>query len=95
MDCERFAKVFLELADAMKDRQVKLVYGGGDWGLMGATARAVIANGGSVHGVVPEFMKVSAGEFHGETVFVETMAERKAQLAEAVIHAFSITRISH
>lgn len=78
----------------MKERQVKLVYGGGDWGLMGATARAVISNGGSVLGIVPTFMKVSAGEYHGETVFVETMAERKIQLAEAVIHAFSFTRIN-
>lgn len=73
----------------MKERQIGLVYGGGDWGLMGATARAVKANGGSVLGVLPEFMKISAGEYHGETVFVETMAERKTKLAESVIHAFS------
>jgi uncharacterized protein (TIGR00730 family) len=32
---------------------VRLVYGGGDVGLMGATARAVIENGGQVTGIIP------------------------------------------
>ena len=36
---------------------VRLVYGGGDVGLMGATARAVIDHGGSVTGIIPKFLQ--------------------------------------
>src|SRR5512132_2486171 len=35
---------------------VRLVYGGGSLGLMGALARSVIENGGEVTGVIPEFL---------------------------------------
>jgi uncharacterized protein (TIGR00730 family) len=35
---------------------IRLIYGGGDVGLMGAVARAVIDNGGSVTGIIPTFL---------------------------------------
>ena len=34
-----------------------LVYGGGDNGLMGVVARATLASGGRVSGIIPEFLK--------------------------------------
>jgi uncharacterized protein (TIGR00730 family) len=36
---------------------MRLVYGGGSNGLMGAVARSVLENGGSVTGIIPEFLK--------------------------------------
>src|SRR5207237_4318943 len=37
--------------------QIRLVYGGGDVGLMGTVARSVIAHGGSVTGIIPKFLQ--------------------------------------
>ena len=36
---------------------VRLVYGGGKGGLMGAVARAVLENGGFVTGIIPDFLR--------------------------------------
>jgi uncharacterized protein (TIGR00730 family) len=36
---------------------LKLVYGGGNVGLMGEVARAALAAGGEVHGVIPSFLQ--------------------------------------
>lgn len=44
------------LGAAMAKAGIRLVYGGGSIGLMGAVARAVIGNGGSVTGIIPEFL---------------------------------------
>ena len=38
-------------------RGIGLVYGGGNVGLMGTIARAVLDHGGHVCGVIPEFLK--------------------------------------
>ncbi len=44
------------LANAMADRNIALVYGGGTVGLMGEVARTLVARSGpyAVHGVIPE-----------------------------------------
>ena len=64
---------------------VRLVYGGGAVGLMGACARAVMAGGGRVLGVIPEFLRLPEVAFEdGELVVVASMHERKAMMfAEA------------
>ncbi len=66
-------------------RGFRLVYGGGSVGLMGAVARATVAHGGEVLGILPRALtpKELAGESVGELVLVETMHERKTLLAEA------------
>ena len=51
-----YAAAAVELGTLMGHRGIRLVYGGGGIGIMGAVARAVIAAGGSVIGVVPRFM---------------------------------------
>ena len=38
---------------AMAEAGIGLVYGGGSLGLMGEVARAVLANGGRVTGIIP------------------------------------------
>lgn len=65
-------------------RGIRLVYGGGRVGLMGAVADAAIASGGQVVGVIPEFL--TAREVHHtgvtELIVVHSMHERKAAMAE-------------
>ena len=66
----------------------RLVYGGGGRGLMGSAARAAVDAGGAVLGVMPEVL-VRREELAtlGENVIVDSLAERKAKMAEAS-HAF-------
>lgn len=45
------------LGRAMADAGIGLVYGGGNNGLMGAVARAVLAGGGRVTGIIPDFLR--------------------------------------
>ncbi len=45
------------LGQMMARAGLRLVYGGGSNGLMGAVARSVIENGGTVTGIIPEFLK--------------------------------------
>ena len=46
-----------QLGHAMGEAGIGLVYGGGDSGLMGATARAVLERGGRVTGIIPTFLR--------------------------------------
>ncbi|HEY3165551.1 MAG TPA: TIGR00730 family Rossman fold protein [Candidatus Limnocylindrales bacterium] len=63
---------------------IRLVYGGGHLGLMGAVADAALAAGGEVIGVIPrglverELAHAGLTELH----IVEDLHERKAQMAE-------------
>jgi uncharacterized protein (TIGR00730 family) len=45
-----------ELGKAIADHGLRLVYGGGTKGIMGAVASGVLANGGKVTGIIPEFL---------------------------------------
>ncbi len=36
-------------------KQLKVVYGGSKFGLLGKMAEAVLSNGGSITGIIPEF----------------------------------------
>jgi uncharacterized protein (TIGR00730 family) len=63
----------------MAKRKLGLVYGGGDCGVMGSVANAVLEGGGWVTGVFPEHLR-SIEEEHkhlSETVIVENMHSRK------------------
>lgn len=61
-----------------------LVYGGGNIGLMGSVARSVKDAGGTVVGVIPDFMQVRELAYVDATelVVVPTMRERKRVMAE-------------
>jgi uncharacterized protein (TIGR00730 family) len=45
-----------ELGEYLGKRNITLIYGGGRKGLMGAVADAVMKNGGSVTGIIPEVL---------------------------------------
>jgi uncharacterized protein (TIGR00730 family) len=78
------------LGQAIASRGWRLVYGGGNVGLMGATADAALEAGGQVVGVIPERLMHREVGHRGlsELHVVQTMHERKrlmAELADAFI----------
>lgn len=73
---------FLELAKKVGEniaaKGKRLVYGGGNVGLMGAASRAAFENGGRVLGIMPHFLtKHELPHPEIETIMVDTMHERK------------------
>ena len=79
-----YTNAAVELANELVERGIGLAYGGGRVGLMGRIAEAVIAGGGEVIGVIPEFLieKELAYEGVSELRAVHSMSERKAVMAE-------------
>jgi uncharacterized protein (TIGR00730 family) len=72
------------LGQALVQKNIGLVYGGGSFGIMGEIARAVLAAGGEVIGVIPGDLmdkEIALGGLSDLRV-VETMAERKALMTD-------------
>ena len=80
-----FAQAAAALGRTLAKRGIKLVYGGGHVGLMGAIADAVLENGGEVHGVITESLRAKEVARQGLSSLqvVGTMHERKAAMADA------------
>lgn len=87
-------QVYREVAAAvgklLAENKIRIVYGGGRVGLMGAVADAAIAAGGEVVGVIPHFLDELEVAHKGlsELMMVESMHERKmkmSELSEAVL----------
>ena len=80
-----------DLGETLARRGWQLVYGGGDIGLMGEVARAALAHGGHVTGVIPHRLadREIALEHVTELIRVETMRERK-QLMDERADAFVV-----
>ena len=77
------------LGRAMAEAGIGLVYGGGDHGLMGAVARAVLDGGGSVTGIIPDFLRDKERMLSGplrsdklEMIVVADMHTRKRLMFE-------------
>jgi uncharacterized protein (TIGR00730 family) len=81
---EAYAEAARALARAIARRRLKLVYGGGNIGLMGVLADAALGAGVHVIGVIPRRLveKEVAHSRLTEQRIVETMHERKALMAE-------------
>ena len=80
----QYADAAIAMAAAMVQRGLGLVYGGGNVGLMGTIADAVMRQGGKVIGVIPDAL-VERELAHGdvtEMIVVRSMHERKAKMAE-------------
>ncbi|HEY9219702.1 MAG TPA: TIGR00730 family Rossman fold protein [Phenylobacterium sp.] len=79
-----FLAAAAELGRALAAAGLRLVYGGGGVGLMGACALAAHEAGGKVLGIIPQFLVDRERPLHAiETVVVESMHERKMQMFEA------------
>ncbi len=62
---------------------VRLVYGGGGVGLMGAAARAAYENGGRVLGVIPKFLAAPEIMYEDiDQIVVATLHDRKRVMAD-------------
>ena len=81
---EVYADAARALAAAIAGRGLKLVYGGGNIGLMGVLADAALAAGGQVIGVAPRRLleKEVVHQELSELRIVDSMHERKALMAE-------------
>ena len=79
-----FAEAARALARTLAARGVGLVYGGGNVGLMGVVADAMLAAGGEVVGVIPHTLMAREIGHTGVTTLhvVDSMHERKALMAD-------------
>ena len=79
-----YAGAARELAAILAARNIELVYGGGNVGLMGVIADEVLRLGGSVTGVIPQALLEKEVGHRGLTRLhvVQNMHERKAMMAE-------------
>jgi uncharacterized protein (TIGR00730 family) len=77
-----YSEVASELGRALAERNIRLIYGGGGFGLMGTVADTVLEYGGEVIGVIPNFLAELevAHKTLTEIHFVETMHERKFKM---------------
>jgi uncharacterized protein (TIGR00730 family) len=79
-----YAEAARALGRALAGRQLSLVYGGGNVGLMGVVADAVLEAGGEVVGVIPHALMAREIGHTGVTTMhvVDSMHERKALMAD-------------
>jgi uncharacterized protein (TIGR00730 family) len=79
---------FVESARAfgriLAENDIRLVYGGGSIGLMGAIAESVVDHGGRVTGIIPDFLKARELMFKRaqEMIVTRDMHERKRLMFE-------------
>ena len=73
-----------ELGTGLARAGIRLVYGGGRIGLMGVLADAVLAGGGEVFGVLPEFLRTAeiAHDALTRLEITESMHARKLRMFE-------------
>ncbi|MGC8642201.1 MAG: TIGR00730 family Rossman fold protein [Isosphaeraceae bacterium] len=78
-----YATVARQVGEALVRHGVDLVYGGGQVGLMGIVADAVLEAGGKAFGVIPQALATKEIAHHGLTELhvVSGMHERKALMA--------------
>lgn len=84
-----YRRAAVELGQLMARRDIGLVYGGADVGLMGALADSVLDAGGRAVGVIPGALveREIAHPRLTELLVVDTLHQRKALMAERA-HAF-------
>ncbi len=79
-----FVKAATDFGKALAEAGVRLVYGGGSVGLMGAVASATLDHGGQVTGIIPGFLvqREHALTRAQEMIVTEDMHERKRLMFE-------------
>ena len=77
-----YAAAAKALGEGLGGRGIRLVFGGGNVGLMGITAASTLASGGEVTGVIPDFLRQREVEFQGltELIVTDSMHTRKRRL---------------
>jgi uncharacterized protein (TIGR00730 family) len=75
------------LGRSIAENGLRLVYGGGTKGIMGAVASGVMSSGGRVTGIIPEFLMDKEASKHSlsaltEVIVTQDMHERKHKMFE-------------
>jgi uncharacterized protein (TIGR00730 family) len=73
-----------QLGKLLAKRNIRLIYGGGNKGIMGAVANAVLENDGKVTGIIPEVLIAWEAQHTGisELIVVDDMHIRKKMMYE-------------
>ena len=74
----------VELGRGMAQAGIRLIYGGGRTGLMGAVADGAIAAGGAVTGIIPDFLQSREVSHTGvaDLIVTNSMHSRKQMMSE-------------
>jgi uncharacterized protein (TIGR00730 family) len=77
-----FEQEAFQLGATLAKNNIGLVYGGAQVGLMGAVANGALSEGGTVTGVLPQFLQTKEIAHPGltELLLTETMHERKTKM---------------
>ena len=80
----RFIEAAVGFGKALAESGIRLVYGGGSIGLMGAVATSVLDHGGTVTGIIPDFLttRENALKRVQEMIVTPDMHERKRLMFE-------------
>jgi uncharacterized protein (TIGR00730 family) len=80
----RFVESAIALGKEFAENNIRLVYGGGSVGLMGAVAKSVLDHGGTVTGIIPDFLanRERMNPNLTELVITPDMHERKRLMFE-------------
>jgi uncharacterized protein (TIGR00730 family) len=80
----RFTEAAIALGKVFAENNIRLVYGGGSVGLMGAVAKSVLDHGGTVTGIIPDFLanRERMNPNLTELVVTPDMHERKRLMFE-------------
>ena len=79
-----FVEAAIALGKVFAENNIRLVYGGGSVGLMGAVAKSVLDHGGTVTGIIPDFLanRERMNPNLTELVVTPDMHERKRLMFE-------------
>src|SRR5213078_4718766 len=80
----RFVEAALALGKIFAENDIRLVYGGGSVGLMGAIAKSTLDHGGLVTGIIPDFLRSRENMLSRvqEMIVTPDMHERKRLMFE-------------
>src|SRR5579859_462751 len=80
----RFVEAAKALGKALAESGIRLVYGGGSIGLMGAVATSVLDHGGTVTGIIPDFLTIRENALKRvqDLIITPDMHERKRLMFE-------------
>lgn len=81
---QAYVKLAENVGELLGKRKIRLIYGGGNVGLMGAVARACLSTGGKVTGIIPDFLQARelALKEADEMIVTGSMHERKRIMFE-------------
>src|SRR6266702_7359988 len=79
-----FVEAAITLGKVFAENNIRLVYGGGSLGLMGAVAKSTLDHGGAVTGIIPEFLRARENALTSvqEMIVTPDMHERKRLMFE-------------